>query len=144
VEISELRKAFNDFVANLPSHVETIVNYNEQLEQLNRDQLQESTLASGQKISRSYSPSYAAWKSQFYPQSFGSGDVNLLLTGDLYKSTEIIAKYPKEYKVMFDVPYALKLAKKYGDFAGIAPKNQPKAQQIVINGLRELLQRQLK
>jgi hypothetical protein len=106
-----------------------IVNYNEELEELNRKQLRESRLADDRPISPDYSPHYAHFKRTFYPQSYADGKVNLYLFGDLYRSLEIKAR-GQEYLITTDVPYSLKLAKKYGQYTGIAPSNQPEAQRI--------------
>lgn len=128
--ISELRKRSNSFVAQLPKIIEKAVNYNEEIENLNKSQLQESILATGAPISPDYSPSYAHWKSTVYPESYGSGKVNLFLTGDLYKDMDLVVKYPN-YLINTMVPYAPKLAKKYSDkIFGIAPKNRQRAQEI--------------
>ena len=137
--IQELRKRSNEFVANLNGHIAEVVNGNDELEQLNRDQLRDNRLADGRNISRPYSPMYADWKRTFYPQSYGDGRVNLFLTGELYRTLNIQAR-GSEYLVLTPVPYALSLMAKYGDFAGIAPDNQGKAQTITTRLLREKYQ----
>jgi hypothetical protein len=68
------------------------------------------------------------WKAKYFPQSF-TGNVNLLLTGDLYQSLEIL-KRGDQYQVNTDVVYAANLFEKYGNFLGIAPENHEKAQEI--------------
>jgi hypothetical protein len=113
----------------LDNHIASIVNFNAELEELNRSQLRESKLADGKTISRPYSRRYAMWKQQYYPQSF-TGKVNLYLTGSLYESLEIRAKGRSEYAMQTDVPYADDLYDKYGNFLGISPENQEKAQEI--------------
>lgn len=128
--ISELRKRSNQFVAQLDSHIAEIVNFNEDLEELNREQLRQSKLADDKPITPGYRRGYAIWKQYYYPSSYGDGKVNLFLTGRLYKSLELKVR-GKDYSITTDVPYALELADKYGDFTGIAPSNHEKAQAIV-------------
>jgi len=133
MKISELRKRSNKFVSELDSIIEKAVNYNEDLEQLNKQQLKASKLANDQSISPKYSPGYAAWKSMMYPQSFGDGKVNLFLTGDMYNNMEIKAK-GREYKIISMLPYVAGLIRKYSDkIFGIAPSNQTKAKEITSN-----------
>jgi hypothetical protein len=134
--ISELRKRSNQFVAQLDSHIAEIVNFNEKLEELNREQLRQSKLANDQPITPGYRRGYALWKQYFYPSSYGDGKVNLFLTGRLYKSLEIRAK-GKEYSISTDIPYAVELFDKYGDFLGIAPSSLEKAQSIVVPELQD-------
>lgn len=134
--IQELTKRSNNFVAQLDSHIASVVNFNVELEELNRKQLRESKLADGKTISRPYSRRYAMWKQHFYPQSF-TGKVNLLLTGSLYESLEIRAKGKSEYAIQTDIPYAADLYDKYGNFLGISPENQEKAKEITANLLAE-------
>jgi hypothetical protein len=125
----QLKERSNKFVAQLDTHIAEIVNFNEDLEELNRKQLRESKLADGNNISRPYSRRYAIWKQHFYPQSY-TGKVNLLLTGTLYQSLEIKARGRNEYFINTDVSYGADLFDKYGNYLGIAPENQPKAQEI--------------
>lgn len=128
--IAELRIRSDAFIANLPATIERIINFNEDLEQLNKDQLKKSKLSNDSDITPDYSPGYAMWKSQFYPSSFGSGKVNLFLTGDLYKNMDIKVK-GNQYQILSTVPYVPKLARKYGDMIfGIAPSNRQKAYTI--------------
>lgn len=128
--IKQLRERSNSFVANFDLHVAEVVNFNEDLEQLNRDQLKDNRLADDKPITPPYNPLYADYKRTFYPASYGDGRVNLFLTGELYRRLEIRTR-GNEYLITTDVPYALKLARKYGDYTGIAPSNQGKAQRII-------------
>ena len=134
--IHELRVRSNEFVANLDQHIAAVVNFNEDLEELNRKQLKDNRRADDTAISPDYSPLYADWKRTFHPQSYGDGRVNLFLSGDFYKSLEIRAR-GDEYLITSDISYALKLARKYGNITGISPKSQPAAQKIVVPLLRE-------
>jgi len=118
--IQQLRKRSNEFVANLNNHIADVVNFNEDLEQLNRDQLKDNRLADDKPITPDYSPLYADYKRTFYPSSYGDGRVNLFLTGELHRRLEIRTR-GQEYLITTDVPYALKLARKYGNYTGIAP-----------------------
>ena len=134
--IRELAQRSSDFVANIDTIIASIVDFNEDLEDLNRKQLRGSKLADGSVISRSYSIRYAWYKQKYFPSSYADGKVNLLLTGDLYKSLELRAS-GREYSIMTDRPYAAGLYDKYGNFLGIAPENQPEAQRITGEKLAE-------
>jgi len=136
VTIQELKERSNAFVANLDNHIASVINFNVELEELNRSQLRESKLADGKTISRPYSRRYAMWKQHYYPQAY-TGKVNLFLTGTLYESLEIRAKGRSEYAIQTDVPYAADLYDKYGNFLGISPENQEKAKEITANLLAE-------
>ena len=133
--IQELRKRSNDFVANLDNHIASVVNFNIELEELNRKQLRESKLATDQAITPPYKRRYAMWKQHYYPSSY-TGKVNLFLTGDFYESLEIRAR-AGEYSITSEVEYARDLAIKYGQITGIAPSNQAKAQEITAKLLAE-------
>lgn len=135
-DIHKLRLRMDAFVGNLDRYVEKVVNYNSDLENLNKDQLRKSTLADGNSMKRPLSPGYAAWKSKMHPSSFGSGDPNWLLSGDLFRNIGITAK-GKKYKIISLVPYAAWLIKEFGEGFGIAPKNHPKAQEITTRLLRQ-------
>ena len=132
----ELKQRSNAFVANLDTHIASAVNFNVELEELNRKQLRASKLADGRPITRPYSVRYAMWKQKYYPSSY-SGKVNLLLTGDLYASLEIRARGRNEYFINTDMPYAAELYDKYGNFLGIAPENQDEAKAITSKILAE-------
>lgn len=129
MKLSELRKRSNQFTKNLQKIIADIVDYNEELEQLNKDQLEAGKDAKDQNIRPSYNPGYAIWKRRNYPESF-AGHVNLKLTGDLYKNMDIRYR-GGEYDIMSLVPYAGRLVDKYGEsIFGIAPSNQDKAKAI--------------
>lgn len=141
--INQLRKRSNQFVNGLNKHIETVVNGNEEIEQLNRDQLKQSKLANDQSISPDYSSSYAAWKRQYYASSYGDGSVNLYLTGALYERMALKVSGSR-YIIHSPVPYIAKLYKKYSDkIFGIAPSNQQKAQQIVALELKRLYEKEV-
>ena len=133
--ISELRIRSNNFVANLDTHIKSVVegvdaNGNDALQALNRDQLRNSTLATDQKIIETYSLGYDAYKKKEYPASYGKGEVNLLLTGELYYKMKIEVT-GNSYKIDAKVPYVAELKNKYTtDIFGIAPSNQDKAKAI--------------
>ena len=130
MEVKELKKRSNKFVANLDTTIERIINFNEDLEKLNKDQLQASKLNNDQQIAPQYSPGYASWKAQNFASSFGNGKVNLFLTGVLYQNMDIKAK-GQSYEIVSLVPYAAKLVNKYSNrIFGIAPSNQAKAKTI--------------
>lgn len=137
--ISELRQRSNRFTADLDRTIADIMEGSEDLIILNRKQLKESKLADGSTIDRDYSPMYADYKRTFYPSSYADGRVNLLLTGALYDSLRIKVQ-DKQYFVVTNVSYAGKLTQKYGQWAGIAPENLPRASQIVIGHLKREFQ----
>ena len=128
-QIHILRLKSNAFVANINHTIEKIVNNNEDLKLLNQKQLKSSLLADGSPMKHPLSPAYAAWKSQYYPSSFGDGNPNWFLTGSLFKQMTIKAKGEK-YKVTSSAPYAANLINRFGDGFGIAPYNHPAAQNI--------------
>lgn len=128
--IAELRQRSNKFVKQLPKTIEKAVNYNEDLEQLNKDQLKQSKLSNDSSINPPYSAPYAHWKSKYHASSYGDGKVNLFLTGKLYNNMDIKVK-GNQYEIVSLVSYAAKLIRKYSKFIfGIAPSNQDKARAI--------------
>jgi len=130
MSIAELRKRSDSFVNNIDAIIERVVNFNSDLEQLNKDQLKDSRLSNDSAIIPDYSPGYAAWKSQMFRSSFGDGRVNLFLTGDLYNNMDIKVR-GKQYEITSTVPYVRQLSVKYSDkIFGIAPSNQQKAYRV--------------
>lgn len=128
--IPELKRRSNEFLANFSRYAADVIDGNQELLDLNREQLQDSRLPTDQAITPDYSPFYAAYKREFHPSSYGDGRVNLFLYGNLYKTMNIRV-WGSEYIITTDVPYAGKLQAKYGPYLGIGKKNQPKAQEIV-------------
>lgn len=136
-QIQELKKRSNAFVRNLPNIIADVVDFNEDLEKLNKEQLADSKLSTGQTISPEYTTTYAFWKRKYYPQSYKSRKPNLFLTGDLYDNMDIKANN-NTYQISSSVPYAKKLALKYSDkIFGIAPENRDKAKAITTKLLTE-------
>jgi len=139
--ISDLKKRSNNFVQNLDRHIEQIVNYNEDLEALNKQQLKSSKLSNDQSITPPYNRRYAIWKSFAYPSSYADGKVNLYLTGDMYDNIDIKAK-GNDYEIVSLLPYVANLITKYsGKIFGIAPSNQNKAKAITTPLLKERYRR---
>lgn len=128
--IPELKKRVNEFTANFNRIAAEVIDGNQDVLDLNREQLQDSRMPNDQAITPDYSPFYAAYKREFHPSSYGDGRVNLFLYGNLYKTMNIKV-LANEYIITTDVPYAGKLKRKYGEYLGISPKNQPKAQQLI-------------
>ena len=140
MKLSELRKRSNQFVKNLPKIIGDVIDYNEDLEQLNKDQLEAGKLSNDQSIRPSYNPGYAIWKKNNYPQSF-AGHVNLKLDGNLYNNLEIRVR-GNDYELFSNVPYAARLSDKYSDkIFGIAPSNQNKAKAITTKLIAEQYKR---
>ena len=135
--LHQIRLNLNRFVRDLhPVIIPGIVNFNEDLEAINKEQLQSSKLANDRPIinrftnSPNYSPSYAAWKKKLFASSFKDGKVNLFLTGNLYDHLEIKVK-GRKYQLLSLVSYAAGLIRKYSNLIfGIAPSNQQRAQAI--------------
>ncbi len=145
--VSEIRQNLDNYIRNLPSIMEGIVNFNEDLEQLNKEQLLSSKLATDKDIVNrdtgraEYSPLYADWKSRFFPESFRDGKINLLLTGNLFDHLEIKLKGSK-ITLLSLVSYAVNLVRKYSnDIFGIAPSKQPRAKAITTRLLADRLRR---
>lgn len=135
-KLHEFRIKHNNFVKGLDSTIEKIVNFNEDLEAINKEQLRSSKLANDRPIVNrftnrpNYSPSYAFWKRKFFSSSFGDGKINLLLTGTLYDNLEIKVK-GRKYQLLSLVSHAASLIRKYSNLIfGIAPSNRQKAQAI--------------
>ena len=142
--VAELAKKLNNFVGNLDNIIANVVNFNEELENLNKKQLSEGKLSTGAAISPLYSRRYAIWKAHFYPHNYKAGIVNLKLTGEFYKNLEIKGD-SKSYEILSLTPYSAKLVSKYGNaIFNIAPENQPKAKQITTKLISQELQKALR
>ena len=129
MKISQLRKRSNQFVKSLPKVISEVVDNNEQLLNLNREQLKGSKLATDQKIRPPYTNPYRDWKSKNFPQSYGNGDVNLFLKGNLYREM-FVKSTGLEYDMGSKVEYSKYHEQRYGKVYGIAPSNHRKAQSI--------------
>ena len=135
--IAELRKRSNAFVSSLSGTIAGIVDNNEELKELNRQQLRSSQLSNGQQISRPYAAGYAFWKQKYFASSYGDGKPNMLLTGQLYDKMKIEAR-GNNYLIQSAVAYSGALIAKFGNIFGIAPDNRTKAQLITTKKLSEL------
>jgi hypothetical protein len=129
--VHELRTRSNAFVNNLQSYIDGVVDDNEQLLNLNREQLKEEHKnALDQFISPQYSAAYAAFK--------GFRTPDLYLTGDMFRAMTIEAQ-GESYRINSSVDYAEKLKAKYGDdIFGVAKSKQGRAKQITTKMLAEL------
>lgn len=93
--IAELRKRSNNFVSNLDVHIAAVVEHNEQLIKLNREQLKNSRTSEGGPLinqftgSPRYSPRYAKFKGYDRP--------DLILTGSFHREMDIIFNEPDQY-----------------------------------------------
>lgn len=134
--LRELAQRSNQWIAQIDSTVADVVSDNPKLLDLNRDQMRRSTLADGTVISRDYALSYAFWKKKYYPKSYADGRVNLFLTGELYGNMKIKSN-GRVFNISTNVYYAPGLVKKYGEYLGIAPDNQPVAKNITGKALAD-------
>lgn len=142
--IRKLRVNSNKFIQNLDKHIREIVDFNERLEQLNKNQLKNSMLSTGAPIEPPYSNPYRDWKSRNFPESIGDGRPNLFLTGKLYNNMDIRIKTSGRFEISSTVPYILRLSRKYTDkIFGISPDNQPIAKSITTQMLSEIWQREV-
>lgn len=141
-QLSQLRSNFDIFVNDLPNVINRSINFNEDLEELQRQQLRASKLADGSDINEEYDSGYFLYKQANFPKSFGDGRVNLFLRGDLYKGIEITAAAGK-FSLFTPVSYAKKLEEQYGNYLGIAPYNYPRAKQITTALIREEFKRRV-
>jgi hypothetical protein len=118
----------NRFVENIDSYVEGIIDDNQELLNLNREQLKEEhKTAKDAFIVPKYSPGYAKQK--------GFSTPDLFVTGDMFKSMSIESK-GSQFKISSSVDYTEKLVDQYsGDIFGIAPTKQTKAKQITTTEL---------
>ena len=131
-QIHELRKRSNKYVADLSLHIAKVVDGNQQLINLNRDQLSSHKLSTGATITPSYSPSYAAFK--------GFSEPDLKLTGSFHREMFIKVSDDK-YNIGSADSKTLKLLAKYSnDIFGIAESNKNKAYSITIPAMRKSYQ----
>jgi len=118
----------NRFTKDIDSYVEGIIDDNQDLLNLNREQLKEEhKTAKDQAIIPKYSKAYAKKK--------GFSTPDLYVTGDMFKAMSIEAK-GQQFTINSSVDYAPKLEDQYSsDIFGIAPSKQPKAKQITTEEL---------
>ena len=116
------------FTENIENYVEGIIDDNQALIDLNREQLKEEhKTAKDQFISPKYSRNYAKLKGFTIP--------DLFVTGDMFKAMTIESK-GQLFEINSGVDYAPKLVDQYSsDIFGIAPTKQPKAKQITTDEL---------
>jgi hypothetical protein len=116
------------FTENIENYVEGIIDDNQALLDLNREQLkQEHKTAKDQFISPKYSKNYAKLKGFTIP--------DLYVTGDMFKAMTIEAK-AQQFEINSGADYAGKLVDQYGsDIFGIAPTKQKRAKQITTEEL---------
>ena len=130
-QFHELRLRSNSFVSQIDSYIESIVDDNEALLDLNRRQLKEEhKTAKGKPVSPQYSRSYAAFK--------GFKTPNLFLTGEFQRAFTIEAK-GKAFNISSSDDKTEKLTDKYGtDIFGISKEDQQDAQAITIKELAKV------
>jgi len=129
--VHELRLRSNRFVDQLDLHVESVINDNQALLDLNREQLRvEHKTKKDQPISPKYSRGYAAFK--------GFSTPDLYDTGELQRTLRIEAK-GKAYNIEGTTDYSNKLVGWYGpDIYGVPISKQPDAKSITSGMLAEL------
>lgn len=132
--VHELRINSNKFVENLDSYVESVIDDNEELLNLNRKQLKEEHKT---KKDQPISPEYVAW----YARLKGFRTPDLFVTGELYRSMTIEAK-GNQYDIKGHTDYTKKLIDKYtGDIFGIAISMQSQAKKLTTEALSKLYRR---
>ena len=116
------------FVQNIDSYIESVIDDNQYLLNLNKEQLKEEHKNAKDQFN---SPKYSAG----YAQKKGFTITDLYNSGDMFKSMTIEAKSNK-FEIKADTDYVPDLMEKYGaDIFGIAPSMQPKAKQITTKEL---------
>jgi len=118
----------NRFTQDIDIYVNGIIDDNQELLNLNREQLKEEhKTAKDQFIIPKYSKAYAKKK--------GFSTPDLYVSGDMFKAMSIEAK-GQQFTINSSVDYAPKLEDQYSsDIFGIAPSNQGKAKQITTEEL---------
>lgn len=116
------------FTQNLDSYIEGIIDDNQQLLNLNREQLKEEhKTAKDQFISPKYSKEYADFKGFTVP--------DLYFSGDMFKAMTIEAK-GNQFEINSGVDYTDKLKDRYSDdIFGIALTKQNTAKKITTEQL---------
>jgi hypothetical protein len=116
------------FTENIESYVEGIIDDNQALLNLNREQLREEhKTVKDQFIKPKYSLNYAKLKGFTVP--------DLYVTGDMFNAMTIEAK-GEQFEINSGVDYAPKLIDQYSsDIFGIAPTKQKRAKQITTEAL---------
>jgi len=127
MDISELRKRSDKFVASIDDYIAKVVEHNEKLLQLNKAQLKANKTSKGKPLiniktgSEYYTPAYAKKKGYKKPDLYD--------TGDFYKEMDLIFTEPDEYFLTSYVPYMSHLIEMYTEeLFGI--ENKKKAQRI--------------
>lgn len=116
------------FVENIDSYIESIIDDNQELLNLNRSQLKdEHKTAKDQFVAPKYTRNYAKFKGFTIP--------DLYVTGDMFKAMSIEAK-GQQFTINSSVDHAPKLVEQYGvDIFGIAKTKQAEAKQITTEEL---------
>lgn len=134
-QVHELRMRSNSFVTNLQSYIESIVDDNQRLLDLNRKQLRvEHKTAKDKPIT----PPYSSWTASL--KGFRTPD--LYDTGELQRTLVIEATKDGHYYISGTTDYTGSLMERYTeDIFGIAPSMQKEAQSITAAELRDLYQK---
>lgn len=122
--VHELRIKSNRFVENIDSYIESVIDDNQELLDLNREQLKdEHKTTKDQPIRPKYSKGYAALK--------GFDTPDIYLTGELQKTMIIEATKDRQFYVRPTVEYGFKIIEQYGEeIFGIAKSKLTRAKQI--------------
>lgn len=126
--LHDFRLRHNQFTQNIDGYVSGIIDDNQDLLNLNREQLKEEhKTAKDQFITPKYSRNYAIKKGFTTP--------DLYVTGLMFNEMSIETK-GQQFTINSGVDYAPGLVEKYGsDIFGIAISKQPKAKQITTKEL---------
>lgn len=126
----KFRVIHNRFVNQLDGIITSIVDGNDELVQLNRDQLAAKKNVKDATIRPKYSRMWAAVK--------GFSDPDLKYTGDMYESMTITAT-PENFYIQGHTDYTEKLIAQYSpDIFGIAKSKLSKAKQITTTALAKV------
>lgn len=121
-DLHDFRLRHNKFVENLQSYIESTIDDNQDLLNLNREQLKDDhTGVDDKPIKPSYSKGYAAFKGFKTPDIFLTGETQRTLTIEANKDQYFINGHTEQ------VP---KLIEWYGELFGIGKKRQGRAKQI--------------
>ena len=133
-QLHELRLRHNEFVANMDSYVESVIDDNEELLNLNRKQLKEEHKTSKDQP---ISPEYASW----YAKMKGFKTPDLYDTGELQRTLTIEAK-GNQYDIKGHTDYTGKLIAKYGgEIFGIALSMQSEAKRLTTAAISKIYRR---
>ena len=129
-EVHELRLRSNRFTENINLYIESVVDDNQELIDLNREQLRAQMTTLDKEIRPEYTDVTFAKKGFWTP--------NLYDTGDMFRSMTIESTKGGKYFIKSTVEYWEKLNEKYDDAFGIALSKMSRAKAITSKALAQL------